>query len=684
MRHFRRVRLVSILFASLGLASACGRHEDTAPAAASTAAPASAETATAGRKYLLETVEDAAVVQLYADGFSSLPLRDKTLIYHLTQAAIAGRDIFYDQKHRDALAMRRVLEAILSQPAGIDAPTLTAIQTYAKLFWINNGPYNNLTSQKFVLTIGPDALATAAKNAAAAGAAFPTASGESLDTLLARLRPMFFDPNVDPVVTSKSPPPGQDILSASANNLYAGVRERDLNGFKERYGLNSRLVKANGALVEEVYRLNGRYGKEIAGMVRHLEAAVPFAPPATAKALRALIQFYRTGEESDRVQYDIAWVQDKDSPVDTINGFIEVYLDARGVKGAYEGLVFYVNQAKTARIRSFANNAQWFEDRMPYDAKFRKPMVKGIVANAIDVVVETGDAGPVTPVGINLPNDQRIREEYGSKSIALTNVSEAGTAAVPSSMRDEFSWTPEEAQRGSTHGVLANELLTDMHEVIGHASGQQAAGTPRLRADALGEHASALEEARADLVGLYFTADPKLVELGIVSAADHPDLIKAQYESYARNGLVQLRRVRKGTHIEDDHMRNRQMIVEWLRANTKAIDTRQRDGKTYYVVVDTQAFREGSGRLLAEVQRIKSEGDYPAAKALFDKYGITFDPKRRDEVVARVDKLKLPSYMGFVMPTLTAVTGADGAITDVQISYPMDLTKQMMEWGRRQ
>ena len=682
MCHFRRVPLTVILLSGVVIAAACSRSQDTVPAAA-TGAPAAGDTATTDRKYLLETVDDAAVVQLYADGFAALPLRDKVLIYHLTQAAIAGRDIFYDQKHRDALAMRKVLEAIISHPAGIEPATLSAIQTYTKLFWINNGPYNNLTSQKSVLTISPDAFATAARRAADAGATFPTSSGESLDALLARLTPMFFDPDVEPVVTSKSPPPGQDILSASANNLYAGVRERDLKTFKERYGLNSRLVKTNGTLVEEVYRIDGRYSKEITEIVRHLEAAVPFAPPATAKALRALIRFYRTGEESDRVQYDIAWVQDKDSPVDTINGFIEVYLDARGVKGAYEGLVFYVNQAKTARIRSFANNAQWFEDRMPYDAKFRKPMVKGIVANAIDVVVETGDAGPVTPVGINLPNDQRIREEYGSKSISLSNVSEAGTAAVPSSMRDEFSWTPEEAERGKKHGVLANELLTDMHEVIGHASGQQAAGTPRLRTDALGEHASALEEARADLVGLYFTADPKLVELGIVSAADHADLISAQYEAYARNGLVQLRRVRKGTAIEDDHMRNRQMIVEWLRANTKAIETRQRDDKTYYVVVDTQAFREGSGRLLAEVQRIKSEGDYRAAKALFDKYGISFDARLRDEVVSRVDKLKLPSYMGFVMPELTAVTGADGAITDVQISYPMDLTKQMLEWGKR-
>jgi dipeptidyl-peptidase-3 len=680
MRLLRIALFLPLVAASLLSFSSCQRRES--PPAATPAATASPEPGTAGdRKFLLETVDDAAVVQLYADGFSALPLREKTLIYYLTQAAIAGRDIFIDQKHRDALAMRGVVEAILSHPEGVDGSTLDAIRTYTKLFWLNNGPYDNLTSLKFVLSIAPQAFADAAKKAAAAGATFPLAPGESLDALLARLQPMFFDPKVDPIVTSKAPE-GQDILSASANNLYSGVRESDLKGFKERYGLNSRLVKQNGKLVEEVYRVGGRYSKQITEIVRHLEEALPFAPEPTAKALRALIQFYRTGEEADRVKYDIAWVADKDSPVDTINGFIEVYLDPRGIKGAYEGLVFYVNQAKTARIRSFASQAQWFEDHMPYDPKFRKPNVKGIVANAIDVVVETGDAGPVTPVGINLPNDQRIREEYGSKSISLTNVSEASTQAVPSSMRGEFSWSPEEAERGRKYGVLANELLTDMHEVIGHASGQQAPGTPRLKPDALGKHASALEEGRADLVGLYFTADPKLVEMGAISAAEQPDLIKAQYEGYARNALVQLRRVKKGTRIEDDHMRNRQMIVYWLRANTKAIETRSRDGKTYYVVTDTAAFREGVGRLLAQVQRIKSEGDYPAAQALFDKYGITFDPKVRDEVVARVERLKLPSYIGFVMPKLTAVKGADGAITDVTISYPMDLTKQMGEWDR--
>jgi dipeptidyl-peptidase-3 len=647
-----------------------------------TAAPA-AQTAPAGqsRKYLLETVDDAAVVQIYADQFAALPLREKTLIWHLSQAAVAGRDIYYDQRHRQGLEMRRVLEAIVSHPAGIDPPTLAEIQRYTKLFWINSGPYNNLTARKFVLKTSPQMFAAAAQKAAQAGATFPTQGEESLEGLLARLEPMFFDPNVDPIVTNKAPGPGKDILTMSANNLYSGVSTADLRGFKEKYGLNSRLVKRNGRLVEEVYRVGGRYDEKIREIIGHLEAAIPFATEPMANALRALVQWYRTGEDADRAKYDIAWVQDKASPVDTINGFIEVYMDPRGVKGSWEGVVFYVNQEKTTRIRKFADNAQWFEDHMPYDAKYRKKDVKGIVANAIDVVIETGDSGPVTPIGINLPNDQQIRETHGSKSVSLSNVIEASDNATPGSMRGEFAWTPEEVDRGLKFGSLAAELLTDMHEVIGHASGQQASGFTGSPQAAIKEHFSALEEGRADLVGLYFIGDPKLAELGIISAADQAAIARAEYETYTRNALVQLRRVREGTQIEEDHMRNRQMVVRWLMANTKAIEQRTRDNKTYLVMADPVAFREGVGRLLAEVQRIKSEGDYAAAKALFDTHGVHFEASLRDEVVKRVDALNLPSYSGFVMPTLTPIKGADGAITDVQISYPMDLTKQMLEYA---
>jgi dipeptidyl-peptidase III len=427
-------------------------------------------------------VDDAAVAQLYADGFEALPLREKTLIWHLYQAAIAGRDIFYDQKHRHALEMRHVLEQILTHSQGIDAGTLEEIERYTKLFWINNGPYNNLTSRKFVLKATPEAFATAARAAEKNGAAFTTTAGEPLDALLTRLQPMFFDPDVDPIVTNKTPGDGRDILQASANNLYLDVSMADLEGFTERYGLNSRLVKRDGKLVEEVYKLGGRYDAQIAEITRHLEAAIPFATDTMATALRALIQWYRTGEEADRIKYDIAWVQDKDSPVDTINGFIEVYMDPRGIKGSWEALVFYVNREKTERIKTLADNAQWFEDRMPWDPKYRKPSVQGIIANAIDVVVETGDSGPVTPIGINLPNDQNIREKYGSKSVALSNVNEAYSKSSAGSMRSEFAWSPEEATRAEKFAELAGELTTDMHEVIGHASGRMAESADRIPA----------------------------------------------------------------------------------------------------------------------------------------------------------------------------------------------------------
>jgi dipeptidyl-peptidase-3 len=403
-----------------------------------------------------------------------------------------------------------------------------------------------------------------------------------------------------------------------------------------------------------------------------------------AKALRALVKFYRTGETADRAAYDVAWVQDKTSPVDTMNGFIEVYMDARGMKGSWEALVYYVNPEKTAEIRKLAADAQWFEDRMPWDAKYRKHGVIGITANAIDVVVESGDSGPITPVGINLPNDQDIREKFGSKSVTLSNVNDAYDRSTSEEFRREFAWTPEEAARAEKWSSIAGELTTNMHEVIGHASGkisEKLKGSPQT---ALKEQYSALEESRADLVALYFLPDPKLVELGLVEAKDHTEIVQAEYESYTRNALVQLRRIREGTQIEEDHMRNRQMIVRWLMSNSKAIDVREREGKTFFVMIDAKAFQEGVGRLLAEVQRIKAEGDYEAAVKLFETYGVHFDARLRDEVVARVERLKMPSYTGFVQPRLTAVTSADGQVTDVKISYPMDLATQMLEYsGRR-
>jgi dipeptidyl-peptidase III len=636
------------------------------------------------RKYLLERVDEAAVAQIYADGFERLPLDQKILIWHLYQAALAGRDIFYDQRYAHNLDMRDVLEEIITHAAGIDPGVLAEIERYTKLFWLNGGPYNNLTARKFVLRCSPAEFSKAAGIALSSGATFPLKPGESLDAMLARLQPMFFDLAFDPIVTSKTPGPGRDILTASANNLYVNVTMADLETCQERYPLNSRLVKRDGALVEEVYRIGGRYDSQIRAIVRHLESAIPYATPAMAGALRALITFYRTGETADRIAYDIAWVQDRESPVDTINGFIEVYMDARGHKGAWEALVYYVNPDKTEGIRQLALNAQWFEDRMPWADKYKNRGVRGVTANAIDVVIETGDSGPITPVGINLPNDQDIREQYGSKSVSLSNVNEAYDRSTLPEFRREFAWTAEEAERAEKWSSVAGELTTNMHEVIGHGSGrisERLQGNPQT---ALKEQYSALEETRADLVALYFLPDPKLVELGLVAAEDHAEIVQAEYEGYTRNALVQLRRIREGTQIEEDHMRNRQLVVRWLMAHSRAIEVRRRDGKTYYVMVDAAAFRDGVGRLLGEVQRIKAEGDYEAAKALFETYGIHFEPGLRDEVVARVDRLNMPSYTGFVQPRLEPVTGSDGRIADVRISYPLDLKAQMLEYsGRR-
>ena len=645
--------------------------------------PAPSTIATPDRRYLLERVGEAAVVQYYADGFAALPLSMRLLAWHLAEAALSGRDIYYDQRHRHNLALRATLDALVRHAEALPAAAREAIVRYAKLVWIHTGPYHALTARKFVLELPRDTFAGAVRAAAAAGARFPLRDGETTDALVDRLAPVLFDADVEPMVTSKNPPPGQDILTASANNLYAGVTLADLEGFAERYELNARLVKTPAGLVEEVYRVGGRYDAAIRRIVGHLEDAVPLAPPPMAAALRALIRFYRTGEIDDRRAYDIAGGADRDAPVDTINGFIEVYMDARGCKGAWEAVVSYVNADKTRQCEAIAAAAQWFEDRMPWDPKYRKPEVTGVSARAIDVVVEAGDSAPMTPIGINLPNDQAIRETHGSKSVSLSNIFDAYNKSTPASLREEFSWSPDEAARAERWGDFAAELSTNLHEIIGHGSGLVEPEVAADLATRLREQYSTLEETRADLVALYFVADPQMVALDLVAAGDHRDVVLAEYEGYARNALVQLRRVREGTTLEEDHMRNRQAIVHWLMANTTAIERRTRDGKTYYVMVDAGAFRDGCGQLLAEVQRIKAQADYDAAAALFERHGTHFDPVLRDEVIARTDALDLPAYTAFVQPELEAVRDERGAIVDVRIGYPCDFTAQMLRYADR-
>ena len=643
------------------------------------------------RQYLLERVDDVDVVQLYVDGFEQLPLQEKTLIYHLSQAAVAGRDIFIDQKYKHSLAIRDLIEEVLTHSEGVDAKTRAEVRRYAKLFWINNGPHNPITSQKNVLKCSPEDFARAVAQAEAGGAKLPKRPTETTAELLRRVGPVLFDPKVDSHVTNKSPGPGRDILQASANNLYEGVTLGDLQGFRERFPLNSKLVKRpDGRLQEIVWRAGfddvvppGMYARQINAIVGHLEAAVPSATPQMARALGALIEYYRTGSPVDFRAYNVAWVADHDSPVDTINGFIEVYLDARGQKGAWEGIVYFNDPQKMEMIRKIAEHAQWFEDQMPFDPKYRKPKVKGVSAKAIQVVMETGDSGPVTPIGINLPNPGDIREEYGSKSVSLSNVIEAMDKSSSPAARREFCFDEAEFQRATKWKDLALDLEVNMHEVIGHGSGR---ASEQLKVDpavAIKEYYSALEEARADLVALWFIGDPKLVELGLVDKEGLADVQRATYEAYSQGALVQLRRVKTGDRLEEDHMRNRQMVVLWLMDHTDAIAVKHQQDKTYYVVADVAAWHSGVGRLLAEVQRIKSEGDLQAATELFEKYGIRFDPKLRDEIVARYAKLDRPSYTGFVMPKLTPVRGEEGNIKDVEISYPKNLETQMLEWSGR-
>lgn len=646
------------------------------------------------RRYLLEKVGDAAVVQCYCDAWPRLTPRDRVLAFHLTEAAIAGRRIYFAQKCEHGPELLDLLEELYLHRHAMPTAVADALALYTKRFWINNGPYHSITARKEILAVAPEAWRSAVRAAVEGGAKLPLKPGDSLDQLLDRHAKMLFDSNYRGMVTAKNPENGQDILEASACTFYGpGVTMARLADASESFALNSDVeLLSDGTLTEVVWRMGdpsedippGRYAYEIATIVQHLEAALPYAAPKTRHALEALIRFYRTGKESDRIAYDIAWVEDSDPIVDTVNGFIEVYVDPRGRKGSWEGIVSIEDPLKAHRLKSIAGAATWFESRMPYDPRFRKPDVKGISARSIEVIVETGDSGPVTPIGINLPNDQAVREEHGSKSVSLANISEAYERSAVKAARREWCFTDDEFDRAEKFGRLANELHTDLHEIIGHGSGRQAEDRQGDPARWLREHASAIEEARADLIALYFLCDPKLEELGICDDAAAVGL--AGFEAYARNGgLVQLRRVKLGDRLEEDHMRNRQMIVRWLCENTEALEQVVHEGKHYIIVRSGRAFREGIGRLLAEVQRVKSEGDYEGAKSLMERYGVKFDPTLRDEVVARYERHDSTTYTGFVYPRLDPVRDSSGAVVDARMTFPLSLEDQMLAWsGRRQ
>lgn len=635
------------------------------------------------RAYFLEQVGKTQIVQLYADGFEELSLNEKLLAYYLSQAALAGRDINFDQSHIYDLEIRELMEEVLLHSEGLPPELLKKITDYTKLIWASNSHYNASTGVKIVPQFSSDELMKAATNARKKGAHLEVKNEKELAEKLKRLEKHIFDAQFEPLLTNKAPGEGEDILTGSANNLYHNVTLAEVEKLNEQYPLNSRVAKIDGKIIEQVYRVGtdkipaGLYTKELKDIITNLEKAIPYAGKHQQETLKHLIRYFGTGDPKDFRKYNISWVTD-DPPIDTINGFIEVYLDARGAKGEYEGLVYFIDKKTTKMMRDLATVAQYFEDRMPWDDKYKKKGIQVPVANSISVLIGIGGTGPMPPIGINLPNPQDIREEYGSKSVLLTNVIKAAREATGARMAEEFGLTPEEIKLSKEYGGLASDVLVAIHEVQGHGSGKV---SPELTAEPsvyLKEYYSTLEEARADLVALYHIWDEKLVELGVIPSLK---VAEAAYHGYARNNLVQLRRIRKGDKVEQDHMRARHMIVTYLRKVTKAIETVEKNGKLYMKVVDMKKMREGIAELLAEVMRIKAEGDYQAAKKLIDTYGIKFNTEWRDQVLKRCEEINYPDYSAYVMPRLSLVKDDAGKIVDVVIHYDEDFQTQMLRYS---
>ena len=683
MKYFNLLMLIAVL-----IGTANGQHKDKPKQ------PKMNERQYKIEKIHMGDVGPVRIVQLYADGFEKLSLKEKTFVYYLYEAAIAARDIAVDQRHRNALEVRDLLEAVYTHPKGIDKKVYDQIVLYTKLFWVNNSMYDNITSRKFVMPCSFEEFSSAVKKTAGNGADIPLSGGETLDQKLARLQPVMFDPKFQPVQTNKTP--GEDMIAGSANNLYEGVTYAEVEAWakagNEKHDLNSKLVKENGQLVEKVYRTGNKHlGGDIpAGMYADdLQAAISFLQKAKEYASNArqaenigkLIKYYQTGDLNDWREYNIGWVQETQSPIDMIHGFVEVYLDARGAKGQFESVIDFANPELTEMFQKVGTNAQYFEDRMPWAEQYKKKDVKPLKYTVINVVVETGDAGPVSAIGINLPNEQDVREQYGSKSVTLYNIVDAYDKTSGKDITKEFAFNQSEIDNNEKYGSLADNMHTALHEVLGHASGKV---SPNLKVDpqaALPGYYSTLEEARADLVAMYHIWDPKLVEIGLIP--NTMDIVKAMYNKEVRNAcLIQLQRVPKGhDQLEEDHMKNRQWIAHWLWKNADCIERIEKDGKTYFHITSYEKMRDGVGKLLAEVQRIKAEGDFNAAKKMIDTYGLKIDTTLRDQVLARMEKLDRAVYTGFVMPKLVPMKDKKGTITDVKVTYPLDLGKQMLEYS---
>lgn len=642
--------------------------------------------------YIVDQFADLQILRYQVPGFENLSLRQKQLLYHLSEAALMGRDILFDQNGRYNLVIRRTLEAVY-QYGTVDKSSTDyqSFEVYLKRVWFANGIHHHYGEDKFMPGFSEAFFEAAVRSVDAS--LLPLRVDETVDALLSRLKPVIFDPTVMPKRTVQSG--DTDWIRASANNYYGeDVTQAEVEAFYGKmkaegdsrcplsYGLNSRLEKENGQLVERVWKVGGLYSEAIEQIVAELEKATAFAENEKQRQIIAtLIDYYRTGDLRTFDAYSILWVEDTDSQVDFVNGFIETYGDALGLKASWESTVNFRNEEATRRTRTISENAQWFEDHSPVDQRFKKERVKGVSAKVITVTMLGGDCYPSTPIGINLPNADWIRRDHGSKSVTIENIMEAyDKASQGSGFSDEFVWSDEERNRIKTYGFLTDMLHTDLHECLGHGSGQLLPGTDP---DALKAYASTLEEARADLFGLYYLADPKMQELGLVPDGE---AFKAEYYKYMMNGLLtQLVRIEEGKDVEEAHMRNRQLIARWVfeqGAADKVVELKKREGKTFVVINDYQQLRALFGKLLAEVQRIKSEGDYEAGRSLVENYGVKIDPVLHHEIRERYVRLHLSPYKGFVNPIMREVKDDSGHVTDITLDYTEGYAEQMLRYSR--
>ncbi len=639
------------------------------------------------RQFKVDRFGPARIIQAYADGFEKLSLKEKIFAYYLTQAAIAGRDIYFDQKSKYGLEVKNLLEAIYPHLDGVDESVKAKIVEYTKLFWANSGFYDNLSALKFVPSCSYDEFVSVVKKAQSNGAQIQLKSGELITQKLNRLKRVIFDPEFEKSCTDKTP--GVDIIAQSFNNFYEGVTFAEVeawaNAGNEKYPLNSKVVKEKGKIIEKVWRAGGdgitpgMYARELNNIIKYLEMAIPYAcSEHQQEVIRKLSTFFRTGEQKDFDEYNIAWVKDN-SRVDFILGFIEVYVDTRGHKGAFEGVVFYTDPDQAERMNKLAALADYFEQKAPWRDEFKKKNIKPPIVNIINVVCETGDSGPITPIGINLPNSQAIRQEFGSKSVSIANIIKGYDMAQGDEILNEFAYDKDEIELHKKYGSEGSDLHVALHEVIGHGSGK---ASDKLNGkdpqSFLPGYYSTLEEARADLMALFNGFDDELINQKIVSDKKASE---AEYRAYVRNVLVQLRRVLPPhDQLEEDHMKNRQLVVNYIIENSDAIKVEKKDGKIFLCVTDMEKLRQSAGKLLAEIMRIKAEGDLPAGKALVDKYGLKVNTVWRDEVLERVKNFDAPLYSGFIYPDLKPVMDEKGNIKDIEASYPLDFAKEMLEW----